>query len=133
MTTISVAPADQSHRQDVAQPAEGVVPDVRVVSNRECIRQVSQPPGSTMNRVSIGNPVDLRVFAENVRELRCSRTTRMRLSMRYGLSRNFGDASLGSPSRPGLTPWRLPVFERARNHPPRIVDQRVVDPGPTEK
>jgi hypothetical protein len=28
ITTIHVAPADQSHRQDVTQPAEGVIPDV---------------------------------------------------------------------------------------------------------
>ena len=42
ITTISVAPADQSYRQDVAQPAEGIIPDVWVESNRECIRQVSQ-------------------------------------------------------------------------------------------
>ena len=78
MTTISVAPADQSHRQDVAQPAEGVVPDVGVVSNRECVRHVSQATRIDNEPGLDRNPVDLRVFAENVRELRCSRTTRTR-------------------------------------------------------
>ena len=33
----------------------------------------------------------------------------------------------------GADPWRLPVFKRARNHPPRIVDQGVVDPRPSEE
>jgi hypothetical protein len=78
ITTIDVFPADQSHRQDVAQPAEGVVPDVRVVSNRECIRQVSQATRIDNEMGLDRNPVDLRVFAENGRELRCSRTTRTR-------------------------------------------------------
>ncbi|MDQ1014193.1 hypothetical protein QFZ43_000742 [Streptomyces afghaniensis] len=78
MTTVSVAPADQSHRQDVTQPAEGVVPDVRVVSDRERVRQVSQAARIDEEPGLDRNPVDLRVFAEDVRELRCSRTTRTR-------------------------------------------------------
>jgi hypothetical protein len=31
MATISVTPTDQSHRQEVAQPAQGIVPDIRGV------------------------------------------------------------------------------------------------------
>lgn len=72
MTTIDVSPADQSHRKRVAQPAERVVPDVRVVPNRECIRQVPNAARVDNEPGLDRNPVDLRVFAENVRELRCS-------------------------------------------------------------
>jgi hypothetical protein len=72
ITTIDVSPADQSHRKDVAQPAEGVVPDVRVVSNRECIRQVPKAARVDNEPGLDRNPMDLRVFVENVRELRCS-------------------------------------------------------------
>jgi hypothetical protein len=73
MTTI-VASVGQSHRQDVTQPAEGVLPDVRVVSNRERVRQVSQTTRVDDEPGLDRNPVDLRMLAENVRELRCSRT-----------------------------------------------------------
>jgi hypothetical protein len=78
VATVSVTPADQSHRQDVAQPAKGVIPDDRVASNRECIRQVSQATRIDDEPRLDRNPVDLRVLAEDVRELRCSRTTRTR-------------------------------------------------------